>query len=120
LRDVRQVCDQVVMLVQGTVRIVDTLENLSRPAEPTLYVAVHGESNAFERRLTQSRYSVVVDSDGSLRIGGVDEADIASIWRLASETGTSIRRLQPAQNSLDKIFFEAASALKRERFDADP
>ena len=114
LPDVRQVCDQVVMLVKGTVRIVDTLENLSRPAEPTLHVAVHGESDSFRQRLTECHFSVAIDSDGSLRIGGVNESAIGRIWKLASESGTSIRRLQPAQNSLDKIFFEAASAVAGE------
>ncbi len=111
LPDVRQVCDQVVMLVGGTVRIVDTLENLSRPAEPTLHVAVHGESDAFQRRLVENRHAVIVEDDGSLRIEGVDEDKIRQVWAWASETGTSIRRLQPAQNSLDKIFFEAASEM---------
>jgi ABC-2 type transport system ATP-binding protein len=116
LPDVRQVCDQVVMLVRGTVRIVDTLENLSRPAEPTLHVAVHGESDAFRRRLVENRFSVAIDSDGTLRIGGVEDSAIARVWSVAAETGTSIRRLQPAQNSLDKIFFEAASgAICREQ-----
>lgn len=121
LPDVRQVCDQVIMLVGGTVRIVDTLENLSRPAEPTLHVAVHGESDRFQRRLVENRHAVVVEDDGSLRIEGVDEAAISQVWRWAAETGTSIRRLQPAQNSLDKIFFEAALAMpKKERAHAGP
>jgi ABC-2 type transport system ATP-binding protein len=110
LPDVRQVCDQVVMLVGGTVRIVDTLENLSRPAEPTLHVTVHGDSEAFERRLVEHRHNVTVEPDGTLRIEGIDEATLPQVWAWASETNTSIRRLQPALNSLDKIFFEAASA----------
>ena len=105
LPDVRQVCDQVVMLVGGQVRIVDTLENLSRPAEPTLHVTIHGESSAFERRLIENRHHVSVESDGSLKIEGIDEAAIPQVWKWAAETQTSIRRLQPAQNSLDKIFF---------------
>ncbi len=118
LPDVRQVCDRVVMLVGGRVRIADTLENLSRPAEPTLHVSVHGESHAFQRRLVENRHNVTVDGDGSLRIEGVDRETIPLIWRWAAETDTAIRRLQPAQNSLDKIFFEAASSTVAERIDA--
>ena len=110
LPDVRQVCDQVVMLVGGTVRIVDTLENLSRPSAPTMHVAVHGEAAAFVEIVTRHGHAVETDDDGALRIGGIDEAQVPLIWKWAAESGTSIRRLEPAQNSLDKIFFEAASA----------
>ncbi len=121
LPDVRQVCDQVIMLVGGRVRIVDTLENLSRPAEPTLHVTVHGDSQAFQRCVRENGHHLTIDSDGSLRIEGIDESAIANVWSWAAQTGTAIRRLQPAQNSLDKIFFEAASAAAiEERADARP
>ncbi len=110
LPDVRQVCDYVIMLVGGQVRISDTLDNLSRPAEPTLHVSVLGESHAFQRRLIENRHNVTEEADGALRIEGIDESQIALVWQWAAETETSIRRLQPAQNSLDKIFFEAASS----------
>ncbi|MEM9645486.1 MAG: ABC transporter ATP-binding protein [Planctomycetota bacterium] len=40
LPDVKSVCDHVIILVQGQVRVADTLDNLSRPAEPTLHVGL--------------------------------------------------------------------------------
>lgn len=111
LPDVRSVCDQVIMLVGGHVRIIDTLENLSRPAEPTVHIAVYGDASPLAGRLRAERYSVTEETDGTLRIAGVDTAQIPSLWQLAAETGTAVRRLAPAKNSLDKIFFEAASAM---------
>ena len=39
LHDVRSICDHVVMLVGGKVRLADTLENLSRPSAPTMHVS---------------------------------------------------------------------------------
>ncbi len=110
LPDVRSVCDQVIMLVGGKVRIIDTLENLSRPAEPTVHVAIYGDAGPLSQRLRRDGYAVTDEPDGSLRIAGVDTEQIPMLWRAASETGTSVRRLAPARNSLDKIFFEAASA----------
>jgi ABC-2 type transport system ATP-binding protein len=65
LPDVRSVCDQVIMLVGGTVRIIDTLENLSRPAEPTLHVSVYGDASRLVQRLAEQDYAVAVESDGS-------------------------------------------------------
>jgi ABC-2 type transport system ATP-binding protein len=105
LPDVQAVCDHVIMLVRGQVRIVDTLENLSRPAEPTLHVSVHGDQKRFIDRLEQLRHTVSIDPDGTIRIGNID--DVATIWKLAAETETSIRQLEPSIHSLDKIFFEA-------------
>jgi len=110
LPDVRSVCDQVIMLVGGRVRIIDTLENLSRPAEPTVHVAVYGDAAPLASRLRTEGYTVTEETDGSLRIAGMDTEQISRCWQLAAETGTSVRRLAPAKNSLDKIFFEAASA----------
>jgi len=119
LPDVRAVCDQVIMLVGGRVRIIDTLENLSRPAEPTVHLSIYGESHALVRRLKEQRFSVSEDVDGSLRVSPVQPGQIAMLWKLAAETDTSVRRLAPALNSLDKIFFEAASRAE-EAADARP
>ena len=107
LPDVQAVCDHVIMLVRGQVRIVDTLENLSRPTEPTLHVSVQGDKTKFVDRLEQYGHDVQTDADGTIRVGGVDQ--VATIWRVAAETSTSIRQLEPTINSLDKIFFEAST-----------
>lgn len=109
LPDVCSVCDSVIMLVGGRVRIIDTLENLSRPTAPTVHVSVHGDDAPLRRRLSEQGYAVTEETDGSLRIAGVDSSQIPTLWRIAAETGTSIKRLEPAKNSLEKIFFEAAS-----------
>lgn len=110
LPDVRSVCEHVVMLVRGKVRLADSLDNLSRPVEPTVYVNVYGDSSDLVDLVRREGHEVDVDSDGSLRIGGVSEDQASLVWRWAAATGTSIRRLEPAVNSLDKIFFEAAGA----------
>ena len=111
LPDVQAVCEHVIMLVRGRVRIVDTLEHLSRPAEPSLHVSLLGDPTQFLQRLRQNRFVVSTDPDGTIRVGHVD--DVASIWKIAAETGTSIRQLVPTLNSLDKIFFDATVGSKQ-------
>jgi ABC-2 type transport system ATP-binding protein len=110
LPDVRSVCDQVVMLVRGTVRLADSLDNLSRPIEPTVHVTVYGDSSRLVDLVRQQGHEVTVDGEGSLRIGGVSDEQTSLVWNWAAQTETSIRRLEPAVNSLEKIFFDAAGA----------
>jgi ABC-2 type transport system ATP-binding protein len=98
------------MLVGGTVRIIDTLDNLSRPAEPTVHVSVYGDSARLVECLRDRGYVIEEQTDSSLRIAGIDSSQISTLWKMAAETQTSIRRMEPAKNSLDKIFFEAASS----------
>ncbi len=110
LHDVRSVCEQVVMLVNGQVRLNDSMANLSRPAAPTVHVTVYGDSDALVHHVEHQGHAVAVEPDGSLKIEGVDPTQTAMIWKWAAEAGVAIRRLQPAENSLDQIFFDVARA----------
>ncbi len=110
LPDVKTICDSVVIMVDGEVKVTDTLERLSRPAHPTVHVSVVGDATELVSRLQESGFNVVTDADGSLRISPVAEDRVDVIWKLAVASETKIRRLVPAMNSLDKIFIETASA----------
>ncbi len=108
LPDVRAVCDNVIILVGGSVRVVDTLENLSRPISPTLFVQTIGNHQSFVRRIEMAGHTVHAAPDGSLRIEGIESHNTSLVWQWAQETDTSIRKLEPALNSLDKIFMDVA------------
>ena len=110
LPDVKTICDSVVIMVDGEVKVTDTLERLSRPAHPTVHVSVVGDATELVSRLQESGFNVVTDADGSLRISPVAEDRVDVIWKFAVASETKIRRLVPAMNSLDKIFIEIASA----------
>ena len=110
LPDVKTICDSVVIMVDGEVKVTDTLERLSRPAHPTVHVSVVGDATELVSRLQDSGFNVVTDADGSLRISPVAEDRVDVIWKFAVASETKIRRLVPAMNSLDKIFIEIASA----------
>ena len=114
LPDVKTICDTLVIMVDGEVRVMDTLENLSRPIHPTLHVATHNDSSNFIERLRSDGFEVVNERDGLLRITPVAPAQIATVWRHANETGTRIRKLTPAMNSLDKIFIDTAMSAESE------
>ena len=110
LPDVRAVCERVIMLVRGKVQIIDTLENLSRPTEPTTHVVTYGNRDDLVARLREEGFEVSEEPDGSLRVKGIEVSQVSKLWEMASVTGTAIGSVSPAVNSLEKIFFEAAAA----------
>lgn len=110
LHDVRTICDDVVMLVGGQIRLADSLENLSRPTAPTMHVSVHGSDERLITRVRTEGFGVSATRDGSLRIEGIPASDVDRLWAWAAETETAIRNLEPAVNSLEQVFFDAAGA----------
>lgn len=107
LPDVRAICDTVVILTRGEVRVVDSLEKLSQPASPAVHVRTSGDATPLIRRVEAEGGTVTAGEDGSLRVvaGGVEAA--AYVWRWAAETGVGIRSLVPSRNSLEQIFLDA-------------
>jgi ABC-2 type transport system ATP-binding protein len=116
LPDVRAICDTVVIVAKGEVRVVDSLEALSRPASPAIHVKTIGDPEPLIARIEQSGGSVSKDDDGVLSVM-VDRADTTElIWRWAGQAGVGIRSLAPSRNSLEQIFLDAVRGDSR----ADP
>jgi ABC-2 type transport system ATP-binding protein len=115
LPDVQSLCDSVVILARGRVRVSERLEVLSRPASPTYHLRVIGDTDPLVARLSQHGIVVTRETDGSMTLGQVDSAGVERIWEWACESGVGIRSLLPARNSLEQIFFDAV----QEKRDAD-
>jgi ABC-2 type transport system ATP-binding protein len=116
LPDVRTICDTVVILAEGEVRVVDSLEKLSQPASPAVHVRTSSDAAPLIRRAEAEGGTVTVSEDGSLEVvvGGAEAAGY--VWRWAEETGVGIRSLVPSRNSLEQIFLDAVRGGRR----ADP
>lgn len=110
LPDVRHVCDAVVILVGGKIRVAERLEVLSRPAEPGLHVTFVEGREAFLRAAAGVGWRCVELARGEVQLRGVDSGEVSRVWELAGRCGASIGRLAPAQASLEQIFMEAVRA----------
>ncbi len=108
LPDVQSVCDQVIILSNGIVRVQDTLESLSALERPSITISIFGDSTAFADRCRENGLIVENQDAGSLLIGGVDDQKMPLLWQWAAETNTSIRKYERAKKSLEDIFVEAA------------
>lgn len=107
LPDVQVVCDNVVILAGGSVRVSDSLEELCRMPNPSLTVTLSGDCDAYREALTQKGIASEAVSLRQLRVFGEAEALHAHIWTAARESGCLVRGLTPSKNSLEQIFLSA-------------
>jgi ABC-2 type transport system ATP-binding protein len=107
LPDVQSVCDTVIILARGRVRIVERLEVLTRPASPAFEVRVFGQPDLLADRIRREGFEVQQNSQGTLTLVDADEKAAQRVWNWAREAGVGIRTFTAARNSLEQIFLEA-------------
>lgn len=116
LPDVQRTCDEVIILVRGQVRVQERLDVLQRPVTPSLTLRLHAGEEALAERLSGRGVSVTRLPGGRIRVSS-DQPEIREhIWSAVRETDAIVGGLEPARNSLEKIFMEAV----REEGDAGP
>jgi ABC-2 type transport system ATP-binding protein len=107
LPDVQAICDTVVILARGRVRVADALETLCRPSSPTYHVRVIGSADALALRIREAGHEARVESDGALVLTAAEAPVLDRLWEWARQAGVGIRALDPARNSLEQIFLDA-------------
>lgn len=107
LPDVQVVCDNVVILAGGTVRVSESLEVLCRMPNPSMIVTMSGDQDTYRERLMTKGFRSEALSLRQVRIFGDSEVLNEPIWSTADETGCVIRGLSPSKNSLEQIFLSA-------------
>ncbi len=116
LHDVREVCDQVVIMATGRIRLVDSLENLSRPSQSGMFVQIERQRDAttdqpypdasrFAEQLSADGISAQVRTDGRVWVSGASERACQPVWQAAHRCQVQIKQLSPAKNSLEEVFF---------------
>jgi ABC-2 type transport system ATP-binding protein len=113
LPDVRAICDTVVIVAQGQVRVIDSLEKLSQPSSPAVHLRTVHSPDPLIRRVEQGGGSVEVASDGILRVTLPPDQPTDVLWQWARETEVGIRSLMPSRNSLEQIFMDAVRGERR-------
>jgi len=106
LHDVQRVCDQVIILVRGQVRLVDSMSNLQRPSQATLFVQVVAEAARLQNALESSGIQSDLAGPQELLVRG-DRVDTARVWAASRECQVLIQRIEPARNSLEQTFLDA-------------
>ncbi len=113
LPDVQVVCDSVVILAGGSVRVSDTLEELCRVPNPSMTVTLSGDRDAYQTCLTAKGVRSEVMSLRQLRVFGQADALNEPLWSAATESRCLVRGLSPSKNSLEQIFLSAVREVAR-------
>ncbi len=113
LPDVQAICDMVVILARGRVRLVDRLGVLNQPASPSFQVGVFGDAEKLARRMQQQGVELEPCGNNMLTVNDPDGSVVENVWRWAREEGVGIQKLTPARNSLEEIFLDAVKEEER-------
>lgn len=109
LHDVQQVCDQVIILVRGQVRLADSLANMQRPSQFGLRVSVVRDGLRFAESLRRENLQVDCHNNQELQIAGLSAATAQAIWAVSIKEGILIQRMDEARASLETSFLDIVS-----------
>ena len=104
LPDVQAICDDVVILSQGKIRLAESLETLNQTEFPSFSVRLLGNQKEFCDSMQQQGYIGEDSGVGKIVFASPDPDLPNVIWRTAKECNSKVQSLIPARNSLEEIF----------------
>ena len=112
LPDVQSICDRVVVLARGRVRLIGSIDELARPATPTHRLEGDGPLADLARLLTARGLPARMADDDETEAAGAILLDppgpdrLGIVWTSARDAGVVIRSLEPACRPLEEVFVQ--------------
>lgn len=107
LRDVQQICEHVIIVANGKLKMSDRLESVHRPSSPNLHLVVEGDQQGFQLALERRGIQYSLSEKNRIQVVTKDGVLPNEVWDVAQELSVQIRSIIPARNSLEAIFREA-------------
>jgi ABC-2 type transport system ATP-binding protein len=107
LRDVEECCDEVVILKEGRIVTYCNLDAERLTNRKFIQMEARGETGAFLNRIQQLGCELAVNGNRKLKMILPETIEVRDLYRVASETGVQIRRLDFKRDSLQDIFLKA-------------
>lgn len=106
LPDVQTICDNVVIIANGKVRLQSSLSALSQTDSPAFNVRLLGNPDGFLNAIRQNGFDPQPAENHGWDIES-DRSDLASsIWKCIDESDSQLLSLTPAKTSLEEIFLD--------------
>ena len=111
LPDVQAICDNVVILSHGKVKLSESLATLTRTTKPSFCIRVLENRDRFADSLRKQDVEVIKNPEGTLTVAGPSPELSGTIWRAAYDAEVSIQSFIPASNSLEEVFLSTITDL---------
>jgi len=112
LPDVQAVCDRVIVLAAGRVRLAGTIEDLTRPARPRLRLELRGDTAACCARLAAAGIAAERIDAVTLHIPRQDQGGLDRVWQATREAGVVVAALAPVQERFEDVFIAAIAGCR--------
>ena len=107
LPDVEEVCDHIVVLGMGTVRLSGKLSELSATTGNLFELKLRGETGAFLEGIASLGGEAETDAEVGVRVLLPEGVAAKELVALAHRHGVQIRHLRRARNTLEAVFMQA-------------
>lgn len=113
LRDVEEVCDEVVIMKDGLIVHQADLEQERRSNRRFAELEVSGDDSSLADCLGALGAEAVSEGSGRWRIVLPPEMEVADLWQVTAQLELSVRKLTHRRDSLEEIFLKAVGHLQR-------
>jgi ABC-2 type transport system ATP-binding protein len=114
LRDVQSICDRLVLLVRGRVRLAGSVADLTGGGSHDLRLRGTGPLAELATRLVRQGVPSRATADAGLVVHARDTAAVHTIWTEARAAGVVVRSLEPERRPLEEVFLAALAAADAE------
>jgi ABC-2 type transport system ATP-binding protein len=108
LRDVERVCESILVISGGAIRTQGRVEDLKKLDRDWYVVRVKGETDDFVAEV-RKRGGEAHRGPDAWRVACPTGATVAWIFEVATASGTQVRHLRRAEDTLEDIFLRATS-----------
>ncbi len=113
LRDVEEVCDEVVILKDGAMVHHANLEEERRANRRFVELEVSGDDRNFAAALSEYGAEGVNEGSGRWRIVLPPKVELDVLWHLVGRENLDVHRLTHRRDSLEEIFLKAVGHIQR-------
>ncbi len=107
LRDVDEVCDEVIILRDGQIAGICNIEEERRTNRKFLELETHGESGTFADAIQKLGCECALFGKGRLKVVLPESIEVRELYRLAAQRDVQIRGMNYRRDSLEDIFLKA-------------
>ncbi|HMO15373.1 MAG TPA: ABC transporter ATP-binding protein [Pirellulaceae bacterium] len=107
LPDVQNICEDVVIIARGQLRVSEKLETLNRTASPAMHVRILASVDSAIDAFQRNGFTVSRDEANNLLISNQNPDLVRKIYEVANQNGHVIQSMVPGKTSLEEVFISA-------------